>query len=115
MHLSRIHALSAASLITLLTLCGCGRVSSPQLSATTTRPGLGGSVVHGASSPVAGAVMQLWAVGTSGDRSASTPLLTKVVTTDANGNFTLLNDYTCPAAPAYVYLTRHRRQSGSVW
>lgn len=49
----------------------------------------------------------MWAVGTSADGSAASPLLTTAVTTDNSGDFTITNDYTCPAAnPAInVYLT----------
>jgi polygalacturonase len=86
--------------------------------------GLSGAV-HGGQQPVTGSTIQLYAVGTTGDGSAATPLLTTAVTTsDGSGNatnsnanagnafnslpagsFTLTGDYTCPSAGAEVYLT----------
>src|SRR5579883_2151252 len=45
--------------------------------------------LHGGQQPVAGATIQLYTVGTTGDGSTATPLLTQAVTTDANGNFSL--------------------------
>jgi len=86
--------------------------------------GLSGAV-HGGQQPVTGSAIQLYAVGTTGDGSAATALLTTTVTTsDGSGNasnsnantgnafnslpagsFTLTGDYTCPPAGAEVYLT----------
>jgi len=60
--------------------------------------------VHGGQQPVSGATIQLYAVGTSGDGSAATSLLTKSVVSDANGNFSLTNGYTCPTAASQVYI-----------
>jgi len=54
--------------------------------------------VHGGQQPVTGATIQLYAVGTSGYGSAATPLLTKTVTTDQNGGFSISGDYTCPSS-----------------
>lgn len=86
--------------------CGAGMVN------TTAAPhvlNFAGSV-HGGQQPVAGATLQLYVAGTTGYGSAGsyasgTSLLgTNVVKTDAAGNFVLTGTYTCPAAPAYVYL-----------
>jgi hypothetical protein len=44
-------------------------------------------------------------VGTNGYGSSATPLLTAANVTDANGNFTIGGDYTCPTASTLVYLT----------
>jgi len=60
---------------------------------------------YGGEQPVSGATIQLYAVGTTGDGSASTPLLTQVVTSDSNGEFTLAGDFQCPSASTLVYLT----------
>jgi polygalacturonase len=79
--------------------------------------------VHGGQQPVAGATIQLYAVGTAGDGSPATPLLTTTVTTsDGSGNstnsnanagnglnslpvgsFTITGDYTTPCS-GEVYL-----------
>ena len=53
---------------------------------------------------MAGASVQLFAVGSGGNGSASTSLLTQAVTTDAGGGFSLVGDYTCPSANQQVYL-----------
>src|ERR1700722_12929504 len=64
--------------------------------------------VHGGNSPVVGATIQLYGVGTTGYGSAATPLLTSTVTTDANGGFSLGTTgsfkYSCPSSDL-VYLT----------
>lgn len=61
--------------------------------------------VHGGQQPVANATIQLYAVGTTGLKSASTPLLTSTVKTDANGNFAITGLYNCNALPAtQVYI-----------
>ena len=99
-------SLAAAGLASLLS--GCGMTSAtkaataPVTAATRTFTGN----VHGGQQPVSGALIQLYAVGTTGLRSASTQLLNKTITTDAGGNFNFSapTDYTCPAG-SYVYLS----------
>jgi trimeric autotransporter adhesin len=61
--------------------------------------------VSGGQEPVSGATMQLYAVGTTGDGSAATPLLTSAVTTDAHGDFDVTGKYTCPSPSTLVYIT----------
>lgn len=80
--------------------------------------------MHGGQQPVTGGLIQLYAVGSTGDGSAATPLIGATVTTSdgsgngANGNanagnnfnslpagsFTITGDYTCPSAGTEVYL-----------
>jgi hypothetical protein len=79
--------------------------------------------VFGGQQPVSGGLIQLYAVGTTGDGSAATPLISAPVTTsdgtgttDSNanagnanntlptGSFTITGDYTCPSASSEVYL-----------
>jgi hypothetical protein len=60
--------------------------------------------VHGGQQPVSGAAIQLFAVGTAGDGSASTSLISPSATTDANGHFTITGLYTCPTSNPLVYL-----------
>jgi hypothetical protein len=43
-------------------------------------------------------------VGTTGDGSASTPLLSPAPITDANGTFNISGTYTCPSPSALVYI-----------
>ena len=102
-----------------LLMAGCA--GSPHVSPTHTLQISG--EVHGGQSPVTGATIQLYAVGTAGDGSPATALLSGVFTTsdgsgmannfNANagndfnalpaGDFTISGDYTCPAGED-VYL-----------
>ena len=78
--------------------------------------------VRGGQQPVSGATIQLYAVGTTGDASSATPLITTTLTTsdgtgqmnsnanagNANnslptGSFTISGDYTCPSATSEAY------------
>ncbi|HEY1741719.1 MAG TPA: choice-of-anchor D domain-containing protein [Granulicella sp.] len=86
----------------LLVLGGCGTQPSHQ-AVSSPLAGISGQV-HGGQQPIAGATIQLYTVGTGGDGSASTALLTATVTTDANGNFNLGTLYSCTNA-TQVYLT----------
>ena len=83
-------------------LCGCG-VGALSTAADSTPLVLRGSV-HGGVQPVAGAVLQLYAVGAAGNGSPSTALLSSPRFTDAQGHFSLTGDYTCPSTTAQVYL-----------
>lgn len=60
--------------------------------------------VMGGQQPVTGAAIELYAVGTAGDGSAATALLTSAVATDGSGNFSITNKYTCPTQSTLVYL-----------
>jgi trimeric autotransporter adhesin len=73
--------------------------------AKVTEPLVRHSSVYGGQQPVSGSTLQLYAVGTTGDGSPATPLLTQTVTSDANGNFTITGAYTCPSASTLVYVT----------
>ncbi len=58
---------------------------------------------------MAGAVIKLYAAGTTGDASAATPLVNSTVTRNSGGYFRLTGTYTCPTAtspaqPGQVYL-----------
>ena len=103
-----------------LALSGCG--TAPVTSAVKTLQIAG--AVHGGQQPVTGATLQLYAVGTTGDGSAATPLILTTATTsdgsgsatDGNANaannlntlpagfFTLTNQYVCPPQGVEVYL-----------
>ncbi len=83
-------------------MTGCGdQLVLP--AGVTVAAGLSGSV-HGGQEPIAGANIELYAVGTTGDGSASTPLLTTTQSTDSSGEFHL-GPYTCPSASTDIYLT----------
>jgi hypothetical protein len=67
--------------------------------------------VHGGLQPVAGATIQLFDV--TENLLSSTPLISTVVTSDANGGFSITGDYTCPAASDQVYLVATGGDPGS--
>jgi sugar lactone lactonase YvrE len=65
---------------------------------------LAGRVIGG-QQPVSGSTIQLWAVGTTGDGSSATALLSPAVPSDANGNFSITGLFTCPSSSSLVYIT----------
>jgi glucose/arabinose dehydrogenase len=89
----------------LLALTGCALNSkSPQTSSVMpTSTNLTGRVIGG-QQPVSGAAIQLYAVATTADGAASTPLLTSSVATNTAGQFTITALYTCPTPQTLVYI-----------
>lgn len=73
--------------------------------AATAGSAIGGKA-FGGQQPISGALIQLYAVGTTGYGSAATPLITgTTIKTNQNGGFLLpTGSYTCPAG-SYVYIT----------
>jgi len=101
-----VYALAATALLVLSTGCALTARDSGTISAlpAATPGGLNGKV-HGGQQPVVGATIQLYEVGTTGYTAGiAKPILTKTVTTDSNGNFSISGDYSCDSG-AYVYLT----------
>src|SRR5271167_435149 len=98
------HQWSGAVLLALFAagLTGCS-VSPSAAPAAASVPAFGGRIFGGIQ-PVSNASIQLYTPGTNGYGSASTPLLTKSVTTDGNGYFSLANAFSCPSASSPVYL-----------
>ena len=91
----------SAPVFTIALLQGCGN-GTPKPSASSPSGTLTGSV-HGGQQPVAGATIQLYAVGTTEDGSAAKALLTVPVLTTQSGGFTIPAD-SCSGA-SQVYLT----------
>jgi streptogramin lyase len=105
-------------------LSGCG----PQMLVTSNSGTIQmQGMVHGGQQPVSGATVQLYVAGTGGNGTAATPLIPTVtngyylggapgcvasstqvcysnVLSDANGNFTIAGDFTCPSNTSQVYL-----------
>src|SRR6202046_4394683 len=82
---------------------GSGTTTAATLTVTAAAANSG--TVMGGLVPISGSTIQLFAVGTTGDGSASTPLLTgAAVLTDGSGNFTLPS-FNCPAPGSLVYIT----------
>ena len=71
-----------------------GNTATATLHLTVTSVVYQGQVLSGAT-PVSGATIQLYTVGSTGNGSAATPMLTQTVTTDAIGFFNLAGFYTC--------------------
>lgn len=68
--------------------------------------------VFGGQQPISGATIQLYTVGTTGLKSASTALIGSTVTSDTNGNFSITGKYACTSA-TQVYITATGGNSGS--
>jgi streptogramin lyase len=98
-------------------LSGCAFTSA----ATDATPGAAGTSVQlsgktfGGQQPVSGSVVNMYAVGSTGYGSASTSILNSgvSVTSDANGNFTLTNKFTCPVSNPLVYVTATGGDAGA--
>lgn len=90
-------------LIGLLALTGCSLSPSGPSNGIPHLKGIGGNI-RGGQQPVSGATIQLYTVGTTGDGSAATPMLTSTVTSDANGYFQFGGLFSCTNA-TLVYLT----------
>jgi len=80
---------------TLLPLAGCGigALAPPSAGDAVTLHGF----VHGGNSPIDGAVMQLYYVGTGGNGSGAHAMITSKVVKTTQGAFSITGDYTCPA------------------
>jgi len=87
-------------LLPLLYLTACAIDQPPVTTATSALRGL----VRGGNQPVSGSTIQLYAAGTGGDGSASTPLLSPAVISDSLGNFSITGGYTCPSQNSLVYI-----------
>ncbi len=94
-------AFAVCSFATML-LAGCG-VSATGAAPSAEAVALTGRV-HGGQQAVSGASITLFAAGSSGVGMGATNRLLQPVTTDANGNFGLTADYTCPSATAQMYI-----------
>ena len=95
-----------------LALAGCS-VDTVSLPSLTPGAALSGTV-HGGAQPISGAIVQLYAVGNTGNGSAATDILTgpqgvaplAFTTTGLDGSFAITGDYSCPTNPATpVYIT----------
>jgi hypothetical protein len=90
--------------------CGTRGASSADVGAIFTAPSHGS--VRGGQQPVSGASIQLYAVGTGGDGTAATPLITHTpatdvpgqAITDSNGGFSITGLYACPNPSSLVYI-----------
>jgi len=81
----------------LLQGCGMGPAAVSGSSAGGAAAETGGvqGILHGGQQGIAGAAIQLYTVGSTGNGSAATPMLTRSVTTDPYGFFNITGAYTC--------------------
>jgi len=106
MNKSRIVHANLMVAATALALSGCGTGS---MLFQKPAPPVGAQAqgeMQGGQQPIAGATMQLYAVGASGYGSAATPLFTSTVTTNSNGAFSFPSGYcsNAPSTSSLVYL-----------
>jgi streptogramin lyase len=95
---------TALAAVLAMGLAGCGASPSSLTSSTTLAGEAFGGQIFGGNQPISNAVIQMYAPGTNGYGSAAAPLLNRLVTTDANGHFSLANAFTCPSSSTPVYL-----------
>jgi hypothetical protein len=108
----RLQAPAFLALVTLLAGCGVNSPSTSQSAlAAASDQGTRG-IVHGGQQPISGGTIQLWTVGSTGAGSTGSALISPaaqllpgVALTDANGNFNITGQYTCPVNNPLVYLT----------
>ena len=99
---------------------GCGSNSFTS-ACTTCGTGIGGYAgtaftvqVRAGTQPLAGAQVQVYAAGTSGNGSTASSLLAAAVTTDGGGKAAIPAGYSCPAAGSLLYVVATRSSvSGS--
>ncbi len=88
------NASETATAVTVQVTDSAGNKATAALTLTVAAVDFPGQVLSG-TTPVNGAAIQLYAVGSAGNASAATPMLTQTVTSDALGKFTLTGLYTC--------------------
>lgn len=103
--------LSALGLATLLAGCGTGLSGSVD-SAGVQRAIRVSGIVHGGQQPVTQSTIQLYTVGTTGLKSASSGLIGSTIQTDSGGNFNITGAYSCTGA-TQVYIVATGGNSGS--
>ena len=103
--------LPALGLATLLAGCGTGSSGNDNIPGTQGAIKVSG-IVHGGQQPVTQATIQLYTVGTTGLKAASTPLISSTVQTDSGGSFNITGDYSCTSA-TQVYIVATGGNSGS--
>ena len=100
-------AFALSSTLLLVTGCGIGPEATPNPVPLTVN-----GRVNGGQQAVVGAQIQLYVTGSSGNGSASSPLLNTTVTSGANGAFSITGDYSCPSASSQVYLVATQGNPG---
>jgi len=92
-----------SSLCLAVGLAGCGFDSSATNTAGQGVLAIQGQVLGGQQG-VYLSTIQLYQVGNTGNGSAASPMISKLVQTDAYGSFGITGDYTCPSSTTQVYI-----------
>jgi hypothetical protein len=98
-------SLTATAAVLALSGCGSGPMTMTEKPAPPVVTPVQGDM-QGGQQPIAGATLQLYAVGTNGYGSAATPLFSPAITTGSNGSFTFPSGYCSNASSpsSLVYL-----------
>ncbi len=119
-----LYAIVPCSWVLVLSGCLVMPIATPSTNGSLAGAAMQGRV-YGGQQPIVGAHVYFYAANTTGYGSASVSLLKSVsgttldgsgnyyVTTDANGNFSITGDYTCPSSASQVYLYSIGGNSGS--
>ena len=107
-----MRALSLCVLLPVLAVTGCSMTSTPSTVNDPIEHAANSvqGTVYGGQQPIVGAVVRLWAAGTSYG-SGATNFASATTTTGNKGQFTFAN-YTCPSANVPTYLTAQGGNSG---
>ena len=89
--------------VALLALIGCGG-QWIRIAPTTTSSPIPG-FVHTGQQSLANTRIQIYAMGSTGNGSLSTPLLPESLLSDSHGAFTVPSSLVCPSASTWVYIT----------
>jgi hypothetical protein len=100
--IKRLVGASLCSLSLALSGCNPGTFNGSSTGSSVLPPITGH--VHGGQQAVSGALIQLYAASTVTSLGPSTALISGAVHSDANGNFSITGDYTCPSPGALVYI-----------
>jgi len=103
--------------VVLIVLTGCAGSLPSSFGTNPTGPGSFHytGTVYGGQNPVSGSSIQLYTVGTTGLKSASTALITSPGVSDSNGNFSISGQYSCTGTTpgTQVYIVASGGNSGS--
>lgn len=101
-------AVTAAALVALVAGCGSSTSGTTQPPPPPPPPDYPGTSFSGKAQVgtllLAGATVQLYAAGTTGNGSAATALLNPAITTDAQGGFTVPASFRCPSGGSQLLL-----------
>jgi streptogramin lyase len=94
-----------------------GTTDPPPTGTTNPPPPPAGTAIAGkalaGTQPIVGSAVQLYAVGSTGNGSAPTAMLSSALTTDSAGAFSIPSSYTCPSSTSQLYVVARGGHVGS--